>query len=307
MSPVNPHKHLEKCWEACWQRARRPVEGVLVPEDRAAEIAERVMRNICLDYEELPPEAEFAARVIQETAEVTRDLVAGDRRKVADPQLHHDPTDRRYPRNLDLDRLQRAHPQRGFSDPEWNRLPQVLRPLALATLHRKGINGHDAEDVFNDTLVELVREREESHSALIQEPTVFEELIPLHTRIVQFRAIDWVRRRGTLKNQPNSGDSFDALTDDPDRPLQFEAPSSAGDISFERIYKECQEALSASEWQLIYTLYVAQTATVQDLVHDDAFCAKLGLKASTSASTRRRAIGEMVEEALEKIRENLIF
>lgn len=307
MSPVLPQKHLEKCWEACWQRARRPVEGVLVPEERAAEIAERVMRNICLDYEELPPEAEFTARVIQETAEVTRELVAGDRRKDADPQLHHDPTDRRYARNLDLDRLQRAHPQRGFSDPEWNRLPQLLRPLALATLHRKGINGPDAEDVFNDTLVELVREREDQRSALIQEPRVFEELIPLHTRIVQFRAIDWVRRRSALKNQPNSGDSFDALTDDPDRPLQFEDPSSSGDISFERIYKECREALSAAEWQLIYTLYVAQTATVQDLVQDDAFCGTLGLKEGASASTRRRAISELVEEALGKIRENLVF
>ena len=265
------------------------------------------MRNICLDYEVLPPEAEFAARVIKETAEVTRDLVAGQRRKVADPQLHHDPSDRRYPQNLDLDRLQHAHPSRGFSDPEWNRLPDVLRPLALATLSRKGISGPDAEDVFSDTLVELVREREESRTAPIQEPTVFEELIPLHSRIVQFRAIDWFRRRSALKNQPNAGDSLDALTSDPDRPLQFEDSSSRGELSFEQIYSECKEALSAKEWQLIYTLYVAQTATVQDLVQNDKFCATLGLKAGASASTRRRTIGEMVEEALEKIRENLVF
>ena len=307
MSPEHPQRHLEKCWEACWHRARRPVEGVLVPEDQAAEIAERVLRNICLDYDGPPPEAEFAARVIQETAEATRDLVAGQRRKVADPQLHHDPSDRRYPQNLDLDRLQHAHPQRGFSDPEWNRLPQVLRPLALATLSRKGIHGHDAEDVFNDTLVELIRERAESRIAPIQEPRVFEELIPLHSRIVQFRAIDWFRRRSALKNQPKSGESFDALTGDPDRPRQFEEPSSREDISFERIYAECREALSPREWQLIYHLYVAQTATVQDLVEDDAFCAQLGLRAGASASTRRRAISAMVEEALEKIRENLLF
>jgi len=306
MSPEHPQKHLEKCWEACWHRARRPVEGVLVPEEQAAEIAERVMRNICLDYEELPPEAEFAARVIQETAEVTRDLVAGQRRKIADPQLHHDPSDRRYSQNLDLDRLQHVHPQRGFSDAEWNRLPQLLRPLALATLSKKGIHGPDAEDVFNDTLVELIREREESRIAPIQEPRVFEELIPLHSRIVQFRAIDWFRRRSALKNQPNSGDSFDALTEDPDRPLQFE-DSSTGQISFEKIYAECKEALSPQEWQLIYTLYVSQTATVQDLVRDDGFCTKLGIKPGASASTRRRAIGELVERALEKIRENLVF
>jgi DNA-directed RNA polymerase specialized sigma24 family protein len=282
------------------------VEGVLLPEERALEIAEQVMRNAALDFEKLPAEAEFAARVIEETREATRDLVAGERRKKADPQLHHDPEDRRYPQNLDLDRLQRAHPERGFQDPEWNRLPDVLRPLALATLSRKGIKGADAEDVFSDTLVELVRERENSRSAPILDPTVFEELIPLHARIVQFRAIDWFRRRGALKNQPNSGESFDALTGDPERPLQFE-DRAAGPLSFETIYQECREALSPVEWQLVYALYVAQTATVQDLIQNDRFCAKLGIKPGASASTRRRAIAERVEEALEKIRENLVF
>lgn len=306
MSLQLPKKHLEKCWEACWHRARRPVEGVLIPEERATEIAERVLRNIALDFEEAPPEAEFAARVIEETSEATRDLVAGERRSRADPQLHHDPDDRRYSHNLDLDRLQRADPQKGFNDPEWNRLPQVLRPLALATLSRKGIKGADAEDVFSDTLVELVRERENSQSAPILDPTVFEELIPLHARIVQFRAIDWFRRRSALKNQPNAGESFDALTGDPDRPVQFE-DASHDSISFERIYQECREALSPAEWQLVYTLYVAQTATVQDLIQDDAACAKLGIKPGVSTSTRRRVISQMVEEALEKIRENLVF
>lgn len=306
MSPANPQKHMEKCWEACWHRARRPVEGVLVPEERAVEIAERVMRNIALDFEELPPEAEFTARVIQEASETTRDLVAGERRKRADPQLHHDPEDRRYSQNLDLDRLQRADPDRGFQDPEWNRLPDVLRPLALATLSRKGIKGADAEDVFSDTLVELVRERENSRSAPILDPRVFEELIPLHARIVQFRAIDWFRRRSALKNQPNAGESFDALTGDPDRPLQFEDGTSEA-ISFEKIYNECREALSAVEWQLVYALYVAQTATVQDLIQNDRLCAKLGIKPRASASTRRRVIAEMVEQALKKIRENLVF
>ena len=183
MSPEVSQKYLEKCWEVCWHRARRPVEGVLISEERAAGIAERVMRNIALDFEEVPPEAEFTARVIEETSETTRSLVAGERRKKADPQLHHDPEDRRYNQNLDLDRLQSADPERGFQDPEWNRLPQILRPLALATLSRKGIKGADAEDVFSDTLVELVRERDGSRSSPILDPTVFEELIPANTTV----------------------------------------------------------------------------------------------------------------------------
>lgn len=298
---------LQRCWKACWHRARRPVEGVLVSEEQATEIAERAIRNVSLDYDEFPTEAEFTARALDETASATRELVAKQRRETSNHQLHHDPDDRRYAENLNLDRLQRRDPVKGFCDSEWNHLPQLLRPLALATLTRKGIKGPDAEDVFSDTLVELVREREGTGESPILDPTVFEELIPLHARIVGFRSIDWYRRRGALKNQPNTGDSLNALTDNPDHGLQFEDPSADPQSqTFERIYKECQEALSPAEWELIFTLYVTQSATIQDLIGDDEFCAKFGIKAGVSGSTRRRVLSELVEAALEKLRKNLI-
>lgn len=299
-------EQLQRCWSACWHRARRPVEGVLVSEDQASAIADRAIRNVSLDYDEFPSEAEFTARALEETVSVTRQFVAKERREAKDPQRFHDPEDRRYDKNLDLDRLQRRDPQKGFFDTEWNHLPGLLRPLALATLSRKGIKGPDAEDVFSDTLVELVREREGSGHAPILDPTVFEELIPLHARIVSFRSVDWYRRRGALKNQPNTGDSLDALTDSPDRAVQFEDHSSdPNNPTFERIYKECEEALSPTEWDLIFKLYVTQSSTIQDLIGDDAFCAKLGIKPGVSGSTRRRVLSEMVEQALLKIRENL--
>ena len=299
-------EQLQRCWTACWHRARRPVEGVLVSEEQASLIADRALRNVSLDYDEFPTEAEFTARALEETATATRQLVAKERRSSGDPQLFHDPQDRRYEKNLDLDRLQRRDPQKGFSDLEWNHLPAILRPLAFATLTRKGIKGADAEDVFSDTLVELVREREGSGHAPILDPTVFEELIPLHARIVSFRAVDWFRRRSALKNQPNTGDSLDALTDDPERAVQFEDRSAdPGNPTFERIYQECREALSPAEWELVFILYVSQSATIQDLIGDDAFCAKMGIKPGVSGSTRRRVLGDLVEEALKKIRENL--
>ncbi len=270
-------------------------------------IADQSIRNVSLDYEEFPTEAEFTAHALQETASAARKLVSEERRKLKDPQVHHDTKDQRYERNLDLDRLQRRDPEKGFSDPEWNQLPRILRPLALSTLSRKGIKGADAEDVFSDTLVELVREREGSGHSPILDPTVFEEIIPLHARIVSFRAVDWYRRRGTLKNQPNTGESIDALTDSPERAMQFEDSSTdPGNPTFERIYKECKEALSAEEWELVFILYVSQSATIQDLIGDDAFCGKLGIKPNVSGSTRRRVISERVEDALEKIKENLI-
>jgi hypothetical protein len=295
---------LQTCWNACWQVARRPVEGVLVAEDRAREALERVLRNLAMDYEELPAEAEFTARALQESREALREIVAGERREASDPQLHHDPEDRRYEKNLDLDRLQKHHPERGFSDREWNRLPPVLKPLAFARLSKKGIQGADAEDVFSDTLVELVREREGGKGTPILDVTVFEEIVPLHMRIVGFRAVDWYRRRGALKNQPNVGDSYDEMTDDPDRPVQFADPGSEDDapMGFEQIYAECEEALDPDEWDLVFRLFVAQSATVTDLVRDDEFCATLPIKPGASGSTRRRAIEERVEGALEKLR-----
>ncbi len=301
-------EQLQRCWNACWHRARRPVEGVLVPDNQASDIAERAIRNVSLDYEKFPTEAEFTAKALEETATATRDLVAQERRKLADPQLHHDPSDGRYARNLNLDRLQRRDPAKGFCDSEWNQLPAVLRPLAFATLTRKGIKGPDAEDVFGDTLVELIREREGSGHAPILDPTVFEEIIPLHARIVSFRSVDWYRRRGALKNQPNTGDSLEALTDHPEHAMQFEDHSADPTThTFERIYKECREALSASEWELIFILYVTQSATIQDLIGDEAFCAKLGIKPNVSGSTRRRVLSDLVEEALKKIKENLVI
>jgi len=307
MADEKTSRLLQTCWNACWQVARRPVEGVLVVEDRAREALQRVLRNLALDYEELPADAEFTARGLQETREALRTIVAGERRENADPQLHHDPEDRRYGKNLDLDRLQKKHPERGFSNREWNHLPPVLKPLAFARLNKKGIQGADAEDVFNDTLVELVREREGDKGAPILDLTVFEEIVPMHMRIVGFRAVDWYRRRSALKNQPNTGDSFDQMSDDPDRPVQFADPGSEDDapMGFEQIYKECEEALEPEEWELIFTLFVSQSATVTDLVRDDEFCAKLSLKQGASDSTRRRAIEERMTTALEKLKNSM--
>ncbi|MDP4648112.1 MAG: hypothetical protein NWS80_13410 [Akkermansiaceae bacterium] len=101
---------------------------------------------------------------------------------------------------------------------------------------------------------------------------------------------------------------MDELTDNPDHAMQFEDHSADPETpTFERIYKECEEALTKNEWEIIFILYVNQTATIQDLIADDAFCARMGVKPGVSGSTRRRVLAEFVEGALEKIRENMKF
>ena len=295
---------LQRCWSACWARARRPVEGVLLPEDEATALTERVIRNTSIELAENTPEHKFIARALEQTSLAARERVAGARREQADPQLHRDPEDKRYERNLDLDRLQLRRGET-FPDREWNQLPAILRPLAFVHLFRKGVPEHDAEEVFNDSLAELVRFRPGDGRAPILDPKIFEELIPLHLRILGFRTIDWFRRRGSLKNRPNESESIDAMADPESVGAQFEdLQNSPERPTFERIYHECREALDPREWELIFTLFVAQSATVQDLIQDAAFCRRHSL--TGSASTRRRALAQLVENALEKIRKTFV-
>lgn len=298
---------IERCWQACWHRARRPVEGVLLSEEEAAQIAEQIIRNVAFEFDEFPNEAIFTARALEEAAANTKLYVAKLRREQADHQLRRDPEDHRYDKNLNLDLLQKRLPNKGFQDPEWDRLGLLLRPLALATLARKGIKSHDADEVYNDSLAELVRERKNSDHAPILDPKVFEEIIPLHGRIVGFRAIDWYRRRGALKNQPNHGDSLDELIDSKERNVQFADPASHPNTpNFEAIFKECGDFLTPAEWQLIFAIYVAQSATIQDLIEDPKVCSSFDLDPKSSPSTRRRRLNEAIEEALQKIRKVLL-
>mgnify|MGYP007022320991 CR=1 FL=1 len=299
---------LESCWRSCWHRARRPVEGVLIDRDMATQVAERALRNLAIETAGPPESSRFLAAALRETKEHGTREVAGERTRTDDPQRFRDPADTRYAENLNLDELQHQHPRRGFDRPEWNRMPEVLKPLAFAQLSKKDIQGPDAEDLFLEVLTELARERSSDNKAPITDLTVFEEIVPMQTRMLQFRSIDWHRRRSAQKNQTNTGPSFDALSNDPDRPMQFADPESDHGATprFEQIYAQCEEALSPEEWQLVFTLYVGQTATVQDLVGDDPYCRSLGLKPGASPSTRRRAINAKLEGALEKLKECLL-
>ncbi|BCX46551.1 hypothetical protein HAHE_04590 [Haloferula helveola] len=305
MSELRPF--LQACWRACCQRARRPVEGVLVEKSLAVSVAERALRNAAIDAED-PSQPKFLAAALEETGRHASGTVAAERTSSADPQRHHDPADPRYPENLDLDRLQRHDADRGFHDSEWNQLPSLLRPLAYAQLAKKDIRPPDAEDLFLEILTELARPRGSDNRAPITDLTVFEEIVPYQSRMLQFRSIDFHRRRSALRNQTNTGPSLDALADDPDRPMQFADPGTEGGAPprFEEIYAQCEEALEPDEWRLVFDLYVAQSVTIQDLVDDPEFTDTLGLKSGASASTRRRAINARIETALEKLRDCLL-
>ena len=212
---------FEKLWRATFRRARKPVEGVLLSDRAAQTLASEIFENLLDRYKLRPPDAEFSAEAMESAHDHARHNVASDRTEKSDPQFFHDPEDGRYDKNLDLDRLKKKDND-GFSDREWNGLDPILRPFGFHLLLRKGLGNQDAEDVYLEPFAELARERAKDGTAPIESIVVFEEVIPLFSKMVQFRAIDWRRKQGSLKNQPNTQSSFEDLTEREEGAMQFE-------------------------------------------------------------------------------------
>jgi len=139
---------------------------------------------------------------------------------------------------------------------------------------------------------------------------VFEEVVPLFSKMVQFRAIDWRRRQVSLKNQPNTQSSFEDLTEREEGAMQFEDEGAdpdrqVGQLSFDDIYRQCGEALDSFEWELVFTVHVSQSATMGELCEDPEILRKLGLKPGHSISKKRRILNETLEGALGKLQKCL--
>jgi hypothetical protein len=301
---------FEILWRATFRRAKRPVEGVLLSDEAATNLAGKIFENLLDRYRQRPTDAEFSAEAMEGAHDHARHNVSADRTSQSDPQLCHDPSDTRYEKNLDLDRLKKKG-REGFSDREWNGLDPILRPFGFHTLLRKGLGNHDAEDVYLETFAELARERAKDGTAPIESIVVFEEVIPLFSKMVQFRAIDWRRKQSSLKNQPNTQSSYEDLTEREDGAMQFEDKSSdpdrdLGQLSFDEIYRQCGETLNEMEWHLVFTVYVSQSATMGELCADEDILLKLGLETNHSISKKRRILNEALEGALEKLQKCLI-
>ena len=297
---------FERVWRAAYRRARTPVEGIQLPDATAQAIVEDVFDRLLSRFRDMPGEAEFSSEALEAAADTARHRVARDRRKASDPNLHHLEDDKRYAANLDLDRLQKRDADDAFTDREWNQLDPLLRPLAFHLLQRKGILGADAEDVYIETFTELARLRPSDQRAPIESVVLFEETVPLFSKMIGFRSIDWRRRQGALKNQPNTQHSLEELTEREDHAMQFEDERSSpgaqvGDLSFDEIYRQCEECLDDLEWELVFAVYVAQTATMGELLEKDDILAKLDLKKRDSTSKKRRILNDHLERALKKL------
>ena len=88
--------------------------------------------------------------------------------------------------------------------------------------------------------------------------------------------------------------------------MQFEEEgsspySSADELSFDQIFRQCEEALSPFEWELVFSIHVSQSATMGELLEEARILDKLGLKEADSTSKKRRILNEALETALKKL------
>lgn len=301
-----PLEFFERTWRAAFRRARRPVEGIQLPDSDAQAIVEDVFDRLLHRFRKMPSESEFTSEAMELATVSARHQVATRRREQTDPQLYHVTADRRYAANLDLDHLQQRDTDNAFTSRTWTDLDPLLRPLAFHLLQRKGITGADAEDVYNETFAELARLRSSDQRAPIETIMLFEELIPFFSKMVQFRSIDWMRRRGALKNKPNTQHSIEELTEREDHAVQFEdigatPTADLNDLPFDELYRQCEEALSPFEWELVFMIYVSQSATMGEALEMKPILSQLGLKSRDSSSKKRRILNDHLESSLKKL------
>jgi hypothetical protein len=301
---------FQDVWALAYRRAERPVAGVLLPREVATRVLEDVFLGIFRDFAELPSRTEVSAEALGRARRAALATVAESRRRNGDPDLYRDPAENHYPHNLDLEKLRERSPDGTFQNREWDRLPPLLQPLGLALLGRKGLSNEDAEDVFVETMALLVRGRASDGLAPVEQVTVFEELIPVFCTMLGHRAIDWARAAKAERNRPNMGLSFEAITEDPDRPVQIADPTTVGKdvvggLNFEEIYFQCRESLTPLEWHLLYEIYVSRSATRSDLIDDPATVEAIGSSMAESPATRRRRLNDHLVQALENLARGL--
>ena len=232
--------------------------------------------------------------------------VAESRKLSGDPNRHRSKSTNRYDYgdNPDFDALRKRDRSGVLNSPELAKIYPAVRPIAYGTFKKYGISERDSEEVLSNCIQKLVMPKADG-SATIDNLTVFEEVFPFFNKIVQNEAVDRVRRLSAKKNQANTQDSFDALQDDPDRPVQFADPTSALGAEempgFEEIYELCAGSLDESEWKLVAALYLGEKVTKNELLQQEDFLEDLGI-AGGSHITRWRALSKKLGHALGKMR-----
>lgn len=308
-------------WHHLWQLttrwAARPFGGVVLPQSAQSSIAVSVFEDLPRAWPRLPGNAELLGWLQRESQQRAIAHTAEQRALTGQPDLWHDPAWQPGEPVLDMHALRQRDARGHYFSPEWQRLHDVLKRRALRIL--PGVrNGSMAlpesavDDVFMEALTELIRERPEK-GTLLDELALWEHVPAVFNTIAKRRGIDWLRREGQRKNEPNAAMRQTSF-DDPDTRLaeSHPDPGSAAaafnplhGVTFDRIYQACKTCLTPVQWQIITSIYIEETATRLDLASDPEVLATLSVATTASVSTRRRAINAQLEAAIAHLAECL--
>lgn len=305
VAKADPDRFFDRYWRKVCAKVRRPLSGLLLPEEAVAGLATRVFEAFYTEFDAMPARAEGAKFLLGRALREALEHTAAERERSGDRDRFHNPEEQLYDHNLDLLALQQHSAEGRLNSPEWNHLPAVLRGRAWSVLRRCGVPEDECEDLFIDTLAALAQVREKDDRAPIEQLTVFEEVVPLFTTMVHNRGVSWLRKRSARKNRPNNPEFAESL-DDPDRHkvAASTADATAGPwdgLSFDRIYEGCRDCLSELEWHVLTVLFVEANATRGDLADDPWVMEQMGVSPASSMGNRRRHLNRHLQSALDKL------
>lgn len=304
-------------WQLTTRWAGRPFGGLILPPEAQSAVAVAVFEALPKAWPRLPGSAELLGWLQREAQQRAIAHTAAQRAATGRADLWHDPAWQPGEPVLDMHALRRRDSRGGYSSPECQRLHDVLKRRALRILPgvRNGIAAlpeSAMDDVFMEALTELIKERPEK-GTLLDELPLWEHVPAVFNTVVKRRGIDWLRREGQRKNEPNAPGRQTSF-DDPDAHLAetLPEPDSVGaafnslhGVTFDRIYRACEKCLTPIQWHVITALYIEESATRLDLASDEDLLRQLDVSPASSVATRRRAINAQLEAAIAHLAECL--
>ena len=304
-------KRFRELWRVSYRCAAGPVVGVSLGEKEASEVAEQAVAALMDAHpEKLPEQAKASSEILKDSRKRALAMVAEVRATSEDDEKFRTPGHRPYEKNPNLRRVRQRDGEGAFTDPEWAKLPPIFEPLGFAALHRKGVQGEDAKDLFAEAFAGLAKGRKRDGVAPVEQVTVFEELVPVFSTMLSNRVIDWARKMRSLKNQPNAGTSMEEMEERAGAAGQVADPASVGrgaetEMSFDDIFEECRDLLTDLEWRVVFEIYVSREFTRGQLIEQDEITEAMGLPPGTSEAKRRRHLNSYLESALSKLQKAL--
>lgn len=315
-----PHLHSEHWtpdWSALWRFgacwAGRPIGGVLLPGNERANTMVAVMDQFLAAHPgTLPSPLQCHAFIQEHAVRIALEATREARLASGDPARWHDAAHRSTTPVIDIAELQRTDAHGQLISHHWQHLHQQMKPRTIGFLRGEGIPDADAEDLFAEAIAGMVQVRKNG-TAIIQDLLVYEQVPVLFLSIVRRRLSNHLRHRHAEKRAVNQTVSLNAQAEDALETTDHSAFTSweadAADpfsgLTFARLAEECANSLSTLQQHILHVLYIDESATYMEVAAAPWFINGVGIKASASDATRRRALDREHDSALDHLAQNL--